>query len=95
MTDEIKKQSTDKNPENLTRRDFTTILVGAGLAATVYPAMAAELELLESDVEIKTPDGTCDAFHSSKEGFASRGVGLARRTRLTALDARNWQAYCR
>jgi carboxymethylenebutenolidase len=69
MPDEIKKQSTDKNPENLTRRDFTTILVGAGLAATVYPAMAAELELLESDVEIKTPDGTCDAaFIRPKRG---------------------------
>src|SRR4029077_7703240 len=46
---------------DITRRDFATLLVGAGLAVTVQSAAAAGLEVVETDVEIKTPDGTCDA----------------------------------
>jgi len=58
------------HPLDITRRDFAVLLVGAGLAATTttkttQPAAAAgtekENELVETDVEIKTPDGTCDA----------------------------------
>src|SRR6202035_6074978 len=37
------------------------LLVGASLAATVQSAAAAGFEVTETDVEIKTPDGTCDA----------------------------------
>jgi len=59
----------DMNPRDITRRDFTTILVGAGLAATVQPATAADLGVVEAEVEIKTPDGTCDAaFIHPKSG---------------------------
>jgi carboxymethylenebutenolidase len=61
MTDNQKKQPTnDVNPGDITRRDFAALLVGASLVATVHSA-AAGLELAETDVEIKTPDGTCDA----------------------------------
>jgi carboxymethylenebutenolidase len=35
--------------------------VAAGLAATLVTAEAAGLDVVETDVEIKTPDGTCDA----------------------------------
>jgi carboxymethylenebutenolidase len=68
MTDSQSNQfSNDSNSgdfaRDLTRRDFTTILVGASLAATVPPAAAADLEVVETDVEIKTPDGTCDAAY--------------------------------
>jgi carboxymethylenebutenolidase len=41
------------------RRDFVT--VAAGVVAAAGTASAAALELVETDVEIKTPDGTCDA----------------------------------
>ena len=62
MTDDQKNQPTsDAHLGDITRRDFAAILVGAGLAATTLPAAAAGLELVETDVEIKTPDGTCDA----------------------------------
>jgi carboxymethylenebutenolidase len=62
MTDDPKNQPTnDAYPGDITRRDFATLLVGAGLAATVPSAAAAGLELVETDVEIKTPDGICDA----------------------------------
>jgi carboxymethylenebutenolidase len=73
MTDnENNQQPNDAQSGDLTRRDFTALLVGAGIAATVSSAAAADvgLELVETDVEIKTPDGTCDAafIHPKKPG---------------------------
>ena len=44
-----------------TRRDFIALSVAAGLAAAAGPVRAAALPVVESDVTIKTPDGTCDA----------------------------------
>src|SRR5688572_28593891 len=44
----------------LSRRQFGALSVGATLA-TLLPAVAAAAEVSESEVEIKTPDGTCDA----------------------------------
>jgi len=64
MTDDEKNQaSNEAHPRDITRRDFASILVGAGIAASVASNAAAEvgMELVETDVEIKTPDGTCDA----------------------------------
>jgi carboxymethylenebutenolidase len=62
MTADQKNQPTnDIHPGDITRRDFAALLVGASLAATVQSAAAAGLELSETDVEIKTPDGSCDA----------------------------------
>src|ERR1700683_4777281 len=62
MTDDYKNLSTnDAHPGDITRRDFAALLVSAGLAATVQSAAAVGIEVVETDVEIKTPDGTCDA----------------------------------
>jgi carboxymethylenebutenolidase len=51
----------------LSRRRFGALGFGATLAA-MLPAVAAAAEVTESEVEIKTPDGTCDAHfvHPSK-----------------------------
>jgi len=70
MRDDQKNQTTnDAHPGDLTRRDFATLLVGAGLAATVQSTAAADPEVVEADVEIKTSDGTCDAaFIHPKSG---------------------------
>src|SRR5579864_509510 len=69
MTDEKDELTNNPYPGDITRRDFTTLLVGASLAATVPVAAAAEVEVSETDVEIKTPDGTCDAaFFHPKSG---------------------------
>jgi carboxymethylenebutenolidase len=59
MTEDQKNQSSD-----IARREFVTRSLAAGLAATASAA-AAGLEVMETDVEIKTPDGNCDAafFH--------------------------------
>src|SRR5262249_30654420 len=47
--------------EGMSRRDFGALTVGAGLVA-MLPAVANAAETTESEVEIKTPDGTCDAY---------------------------------
>lgn len=52
-----------------TRRDFVALSVAGGLVAASSSASAAEPELIETEVEIKTPDGTCDAtFIRPKSG---------------------------
>src|SRR6202795_2618254 len=49
---------------DLSRRDFIALSVAAGLAAA-GSALGAAQPVVETDVTIKTPDGTCDAafFH--------------------------------
>ena len=46
--------------DELTRRDFVTMTVAAGLAAAAGSDVIAQ-QIVEKTVEIKTPDGTCDA----------------------------------
>ena len=47
--------------EEITRRDFVTITVGAGIAAATGTDAAAQQQVVETNVEIKTADGTCHA----------------------------------
>src|SRR5580704_17640264 len=62
MADNPKDQrDNDELSNDLARRDFVAMSVAAGLAAAAGSATAAGLEVVETDVEIKTPDGTCDA----------------------------------
>ena len=51
----------DSSPDNRSRRDFVAKSAAVGLAATTGSISAAGLKIVEKDVEIKTPDGTCDA----------------------------------
>ncbi len=75
MTDENKNEPTNDTPlKDITRRDFAVLVVGAGLAATVPLAGAADLEVVETDVEIKTPDGTCDAAFIRPKSGSHAGV---------------------
>ena len=46
--------------DDITRRDFVTT-VAAGIAAASGADLQAQRQVTESTVEIKTPDGTCDA----------------------------------
>src|SRR6202035_2615107 len=46
---------------DLTRRQFGAMALGAGLVATL-PKLANAAETQGADVEIKTPDGTADAY---------------------------------
>jgi carboxymethylenebutenolidase len=45
----------------LSRREFGALTLGAGLISAL-PAVAAAVETKDSEVEIKTPDGTADAY---------------------------------
>src|SRR5260370_22349754 len=61
---EDKKEEQEKNQDSLSdlsRRDFVALSVGAGLVAAAGSASAANLPVVETDVQVKTPDGTCDA----------------------------------
>ena len=50
----------DPADNDLSRRAFVAMSIGSGLAAATGSAGAA-LPVVETNVEIKTPDGTCDA----------------------------------
>lgn len=62
-----------ENERNIGRRDFVALSVAAGIAGTAGPASAA-LEVVETDVEIKTPDGTCDAAFIRPKSGSHPGV---------------------
>ena len=72
MADDTKNhKDNDESSSGLHRREFVGLTVAAGLAATAGPAAAA-LDVVETNVDIKTPDGTCDAafFHPKTGTYA-------------------------
>jgi carboxymethylenebutenolidase len=75
MANEQKNQrNNDAQPGDIARRNFVALSVTAGLAATAGSAGAAGLEVVETNVEIKTPDGTCDAAFIHPKSGAHPGV---------------------
>jgi len=75
MPDE--KQDQKKNealPTDLGRRDFVAASVAAGLAAAAGSASAKESDIVETDVQIKTPDGMCDAAFIHPKSGSHPGV---------------------
>jgi carboxymethylenebutenolidase len=59
----------------LSRRQFGALTLGAGLTAMVTPVTRGdELAVTESDVEIRTPDGTADGYFVSPSKGAHPGV---------------------
>jgi carboxymethylenebutenolidase len=65
MSDETRDPNRNDESHGLPRRDFVASVV-AGFAVT--GAATAAASVVETDVEIKTPDGTCDAafIHPAK-----------------------------
>src|SRR5258706_11807886 len=57
MTDDSQDRKTN---DALGRREFA-FSVTAGFAAAASSVSGAEMPVVETNVEIKTPDGTCDA----------------------------------
>lgn len=47
--------------EDLSRREFVAAAVAAGVAVAATGDLAAQMPVVEKDVTITTPDGTCDA----------------------------------
>ena len=54
-------QEFSKQGSGVSRRQFSTLALGVGLAAAL-PRFAGAAETKGADVEIKTADGTCDAY---------------------------------
>jgi carboxymethylenebutenolidase len=74
MSDDPKNlQENDSHTGDIDRRNFV-VSVTAGLAAAGSAAAAADV--VETDVEIKTPDGTCDAAFIHPKTGAHAGVLL-------------------
>jgi carboxymethylenebutenolidase len=78
MTDDQKNQpKRDEQSGDIGRRDFVGLSVAAaGLAATAGSASAAGLEVVETNIDIKTPDGTCDAAFIRPKSGSYPGVLL-------------------
>ena len=78
MTDDEESQpSNHSHFGDITRRDFATLLMSAGIAASVTSSSPAAadigIEMVETDVEIKTPDGTCDAAFIHPKSLSKPG----------------------
>jgi carboxymethylenebutenolidase len=57
----------------VTRRDFGALTLGAGMAVLLPRAVDA-VAVTETEVKIKTPDGTCDAYFVHPASGAAPGV---------------------
>src|SRR5205085_3804069 len=79
LLEECTTMSDDKrDPESLptnhpSRREFVTTVM-AGLAMAASHASAAQGPVVETSVEIKTPDGTCDAVFIHPASGSHPGV---------------------
>ncbi|HEU5236407.1 MAG TPA: dienelactone hydrolase family protein [Pyrinomonadaceae bacterium] len=63
-----KKKLSENVTSDLSRRDFVALSLTAGLGAVTTSATPKELAVVETDVNVKTPDGVCDAvfIHPTK-----------------------------
>ena len=65
MCDELTEKDVEdylKKSGELSRRDFSKLSIVAGLSTVVLPAVANAAEVVESDVDVTTPDGTADCY---------------------------------
>ena len=76
MMEDQKSQHNDTQPGDIARRDFVAFSVAGGLAASAGSAAAAGPDVVETEVEIKTPDGTCDAAFIHPKTGSHAGVLL-------------------
>src|SRR6202171_4051604 len=63
MTDEKANHEDNESSSDLSRRDFVTMSVAAGIVAAAGTASAADMPVTETMVTVKTPDGMCDAAY--------------------------------
>ena len=63
---------------DITRRDFVKTTAAAGFAVAAGASLGAQ-QVAETNVEIRTPDGTCDGafIHPAAGGLTPSGRDLA------------------
>lgn len=74
MPDKHEILQRDARAPGLSRRQFGAASAAVGVAAAATEAAAAGLPVSEKDVQIKTPDGTCDAFFAHPSTGQHPGV---------------------
>jgi carboxymethylenebutenolidase len=59
------QERNDQSLSDLSRRDFVALSLAVSLGAAASSASGKKLPVIETDLEVKMPDGTCDAvfFH--------------------------------
>jgi len=60
--DENTAEKQTDSPNEVSRRDFVAMSMAAGIVMATGAGSAAELPVVEKNVEVKTPDGACDAL---------------------------------
>lgn len=76
MQDEKNQPKINAQSGDIARRAFVALSVAAGFAASSGSAAAADADVVETDVEVKTPDGTCDAAFIHPKSGAHAGILL-------------------
>jgi carboxymethylenebutenolidase len=68
MSEKKDRERDDESLSVLSRRDFVALSMAAGLAAATRSAAGKELPVIETNVDVKTADGSCDAvfIHPTK-----------------------------
>src|SRR5215510_8021428 len=69
MTNEEKNQQCDDHAfSDLSRREFVALSLAAGIGTATRSALGTEVHVIETNVDVKTPDGSCDAvfFHPTR-----------------------------
>jgi carboxymethylenebutenolidase len=61
MSDGTRDHEEQNESNELSRRDFVAMSIAAGIVAATGGATAADMPVTETDVDIKTPDGMCNA----------------------------------
>ena len=64
----------DQPSGDVSRRDFVTLSIAAGLGLAAGSASGADLPVVETTVQVKTPDGMCDAAFIHPSTGAHPGV---------------------
>ena len=67
-------KESDSSSANLARREFVKLSVVAGVGFAAPVVTAKDLKIVETDVEVKTADGTCDAAFLHPEKGKYPGV---------------------
>ena len=68
------RDSSETKSSGATRREFVATSAAAGLAAATGVSFAAERDVIEKDVEVRTADGVCDAAFFHPAAGAHPGV---------------------
>ena len=94
MTDEKEDQEGDEESSgDLSRRGFLTLSLAVGLPAAIRSVSGRERALAETNVEAKTPDGTCDAVFIHPTDCGGKSEAMIWKPRAFATRRWRWKSW--